>query len=198
MAYSYNEKLAERVIHLLKQKGVDYEEKRMFGGLCFMVCNKMAISVCKGKDGISDQLTFRCERVMQETYLKMPNVLPVDSTGMPLSGFLFVESSGIQDDESLKKWVYIGVNYAKSQSIEASNKNKSAYRKRITAKRKLEREAAVTETPTKEQGDESSKSEPVDTSNKKSKKDDEKEVVESSSPVATKKGKDVGQRPNRK
>ena len=95
----YDEHLADRIRLSLKQKKVAFEEKKMMGGLCFMVDDKMCMGVEKNK------LMARVGADNYETSLKKKGCRPMDITGKPLKGFVFVEPKGIDLDKDLEYWV---------------------------------------------------------------------------------------------
>jgi hypothetical protein len=106
-AVAYDEELAERVRSALGPvKRVT--EIRMFGGLCFAVNGNMAVGVLK------DELLVRMLPEDGRKALKEPSTRPMDFTGRPMDGFLFVGPAGTANARSLKKWVARGVGFASS------------------------------------------------------------------------------------
>ena len=71
----------------------------MMGGLCFMVKDKMCLGVVK------DMLMARVGLEMHAEALKKIGCKPMDFTGTPLKGFVFVEPQGIDLDEDLEYWI---------------------------------------------------------------------------------------------
>lgn len=102
---AYSEQLAERVARILQHEGVDFLEKKMFGGVAFMINDKMCVGIVK------DELMLRVMDDMEETVEKMDGVRPMDMTGKRMKGFYFIESSAMQKDSELKKWVDMGVEF---------------------------------------------------------------------------------------
>jgi TfoX/Sxy family transcriptional regulator of competence genes len=96
---AFDEKLAERVRGALAREETTVE-KRMFGGLAFMVRGSM----CCGVQG--DELVARVGPGAYEEALAEPHVRPMDFTGRPLTGFVYVEGDGIATDEALATWVH--------------------------------------------------------------------------------------------
>lgn len=95
---AYDEKLAERVRDLLNDKR-GYVEKKMFGGICFMLYGNMVCGV------VGDKLMAR---VGKENYLKLLKrkyADPMDITGKPLKGLLFVYAGGIKTKKNLQFWL---------------------------------------------------------------------------------------------
>ena len=103
----YDEKLADRIRKVLgKTKKV--AEKKMFGGLSFLLNGKMLCGVLK------DDLVLRISHDEYEIAIKKPNVRPMDFTGRLMKGFVYVNQKGCNSDEDLKKWVDLSLNHAKS------------------------------------------------------------------------------------
>ncbi len=103
----YDENLAERV-RAVFQSEPGYTERKMFGGLCFMVGGNMAVGVT-GSD-----LMVRPGPDNFEAALALPHARPMDFTGRPMKGFVYVESSGIATDPALAEWVERGAGFARS------------------------------------------------------------------------------------
>ena len=96
---AYDNYLAERIANSLKSRKTGYEEKKMMGGLCFMVDDKMCIGIVK------DMLMARIHPDVYESSLEKPGVRPMDFTGKPMVGYIFVEPSVLDRDEDLDYWV---------------------------------------------------------------------------------------------
>jgi TfoX/Sxy family transcriptional regulator of competence genes len=94
----YNEDLARRVRqHLSGRDGIS--ERKMFGGLCFMVNGNMFCGVVK------DELMVRVGPAGHEAALRRPYARPMDFTGRPMTGMVFVEPPGTTDEADLAGWV---------------------------------------------------------------------------------------------
>ncbi|HMS85050.1 MAG TPA: TfoX/Sxy family protein [Nitrospira sp.] len=95
---AYNERVAERIRkYFTRQKGV--EEKRMFGGLCFMLNGHMCCGIEK------DRLMVHVLPDRYETLLKKPHARKMDFTGKPLKGFLFISEAGYRTAAGLARWL---------------------------------------------------------------------------------------------
>jgi len=104
---AYDEGLAERIRGLLEDSG-KASERRMFGGLAFMIHGHMTLGIVK------DELMVR---VGPDTYphsLREPHARAMDFTGRPMKGFVFVSPEGLESDADLQRWVERGVRYAAS------------------------------------------------------------------------------------
>lgn len=104
---AYDENLAKRVRSVLKRRrGVS--EKKMFGGLAFLVNGNMACGV------LGENLMVRVGPEGYEAALKRSGALPMDFTGRPMKGMVYVTPRGARRAPSLKAWVDEGVAYARS------------------------------------------------------------------------------------
>jgi hypothetical protein len=104
---AYDEGLAQRIWEVLgEQPGL--VEKKMFGGVGFMVHGNMACGVHK------DMLIVRVGPEKHEEALARPHTKPFDITGRPMKGWVMVASDGYESDEALKGWVRWGVDFALS------------------------------------------------------------------------------------
>lgn len=103
-----DEKLAARIRRAMAERQ-DVEEKRMFGGLAFMVRGHMAVGVVKSTLMV---------RVAGDDYAAMldePHARPMDFTGRPLKGFVYVDPPGVASAPALRRWVARGVAFAESK-----------------------------------------------------------------------------------
>lgn len=104
---AYDEGLAHRVMTLLSgQSGL--VEKKMFGGVGFIINGNMACGVNK------DDLIVRVGPDNYEQALSQPNSRPFDFTGRPMKGWVMVDQDGISSDQDLQNWVAQGVEFAQS------------------------------------------------------------------------------------
>ncbi len=105
---AHDEELANRVRELvLIEPGLS--EKRMFGGLAFLVDGHMAVSV-SGQGG----LLLRVDPQETAALLEQPHAQPFQMRGRTMSGWLRIEPEGVQDLERLEAWVARGIDYARS------------------------------------------------------------------------------------
>jgi len=103
---AYDETLAARVRALLASRS-DVTERKMFGGLTFLVGGNM----CCGVNG--DELIVRLDPEREDEALARPHARPMDFTGRPMRGFVTVRPEGLAD-EQLKRWVGDAVARAES------------------------------------------------------------------------------------
>ncbi len=108
---AYDERLAERVRKsLVRRRRIS--EKKMFGGLCFLANGHMCCGVI-GKD-----LVVRVGPKAYEASLKNPGARPMDFTGRPLPGLVYVGKRGYESDQALRDWVLRGLEHARSLPAE--------------------------------------------------------------------------------
>jgi len=104
---AYDKDLAARMFQIMAAMNPPgLAEKKMFGGVGFLVQGNMACGV--HQDGL-------IVRVGSEGYmdaLNRPGAHPFDMTGRPMSGWVSVKPSGFQSDEVLKEWVDLGLQFA--------------------------------------------------------------------------------------
>jgi TfoX/Sxy family transcriptional regulator of competence genes len=106
---AYSERLLERIRAVLAGR-TDVVEKRMFGGVAFMVSGRMAC----GPHG--DRLIVRIGTEAAEKYVGQPNVRPMDFTGKVLRSFATIEPNGIRTESQLRKWVLMAAAFAVQDS----------------------------------------------------------------------------------
>jgi hypothetical protein len=104
---AYDEGLATRVRDLLGDHP-GLAEKKMFGGLAFLLDGNMACGV-RGHD-----LIVRVAADAAEATLREPGTRPFDLTGRPMKGWLLVDADGHAEDDDLRRWVDRGLAYATS------------------------------------------------------------------------------------
>lgn len=101
---AYNLKLAERIRSELD--GMPYVEKKMFGGVGYLLQGNMACGVIK------DDLIVRVDPKRFNALLNKSHVRLFDMTGKPMKGWLVVEADGIKTAKQLTSWVKEGVEFA--------------------------------------------------------------------------------------
>jgi TfoX/Sxy family transcriptional regulator of competence genes len=102
---SYDESLAVRIRYVLKNRE-NVTEKKMFGGLAFLLHGKMFCGIVK------DELMVRVGPDRFEDSLGEAHVRPMDFTGRPMNGYVFVEPEGCLTEKEVKVWVERGTAFA--------------------------------------------------------------------------------------
>jgi TfoX/Sxy family transcriptional regulator of competence genes len=106
---AYNLELAERIRSQLD--GIPVVEKKMFGGVGFLLNGNIACGVNK------DDLIVRVNPEKHTALLKKPHVKPFDMTGKPMKGWLLVEIDGVKTEKQLSTWVKEGVEFASTLPV---------------------------------------------------------------------------------
>jgi TfoX/Sxy family transcriptional regulator of competence genes len=92
------------------------EEKHMFGGVCFMVNDKMCAGIVK------DELMCRIDPEKEAELLHMPGVRPMDFSGKPMKGYLYVACEYLRKPSELKYWLDLCLEF--NPKAKASKKKK--------------------------------------------------------------------------
>ncbi len=103
---AYDEALAERIRQILA--GEPTTERKMFGGIAFMVCGNMLVGVTR------DDLMVRVGAAAHEDSLARPHARPMDFTGRPMKGMVYVGPEGYASDADLREWVERGLSHART------------------------------------------------------------------------------------
>ncbi len=119
---AYNEKLANMTRELITLTQKNVEEKPMFGGLCFMVNDKMCVGVEK------DRLMVRLEPAIYDEVMEREGCKPMDFSGRPMKGFVFVDADVLNTKKKLEYWVKLALEYNKI--AKASKKKKKTVKKK--------------------------------------------------------------------
>jgi TfoX/Sxy family transcriptional regulator of competence genes len=107
-AMAYDEQLAARIREALDGEA-DVSEKRMFGGLAFLVDGRMALAASGGGG-----LLLRVDPERAESLLSEPAVRRFEMRGRELAGWLWVGADAIATDDELQRWVDVGVARARA------------------------------------------------------------------------------------
>jgi TfoX/Sxy family transcriptional regulator of competence genes len=111
----YDEALAERVRNaLLTVPQVD--EKKMFGGITFMVSGQMCCGVLK------NDLIVKVGAEGWDEIIAQPHVRPFDFSGRPMVGMVYVAPSGVASDEALHSWIARGVQFVQQNPKKPTRK----------------------------------------------------------------------------
>jgi len=102
---TYDEGLAQRIREMLDEPP-GLVEKKMFGGVGFILHGNMACGVHK------DKLILRVGPEETEEALRRPHTTPFDITGRAMKGWVMVEAPGYERDDDLEEWVQQGVDFA--------------------------------------------------------------------------------------
>lgn len=104
---AYDEGLAQRVRACLADRN-DVTEKKMFGGLCFLVGGNMAAGI------VGAELMLRVGPDAYTACLALPHAREMDFTGKPLRGYVYVAPEGLASDRDLEAWVGKAVRFVRT------------------------------------------------------------------------------------
>jgi TfoX/Sxy family transcriptional regulator of competence genes len=103
----YNEKLADRIREIISVTHKNVNEKRMFGGLCFMVNDKMCVGVEQ------ERLMVRLDPSRYNEVMAKEGCRPMDFTGKVMKGFVFVDIDALNTKKKLEYWINLALDYNK-------------------------------------------------------------------------------------
>lgn len=119
---AYDEFAADRIRQVFQDKRVAYEEKKMIGGMCFMVDGKMCVGTHIDKKSGQNLLMARIGEDAVEEAMKQDGCLPMDFTGRPMKGYVFVNPDGTDMDADLASWIQLAMDF--NPLAKASKKRK--------------------------------------------------------------------------
>lgn len=117
---AYNEHLADRINMILKDKNVNFYEKKMFGGLCFMVEDKMCVGIIK------DELMARIGEENYSDALTKKGCKEMTFTGRLMKGYVYLDDNAIDIDKDLEYWIQLALDFnpiAKVSKKKSKSKN---------------------------------------------------------------------------
>lgn len=105
---AYNERLADRTREMIARTHSNVEEKKMFGGLCFMVNGKMCVGV------ESERMMVRFDPALTDELMEKDGVGPMDFTKRVMKGFAFVDAGVLKWDKQLEYWIALALEFNKT------------------------------------------------------------------------------------
>jgi TfoX/Sxy family transcriptional regulator of competence genes len=138
---AYDVHLADRIRSILKSAGA-FSEKKMFGGLSFMVNGHMCCGVLK------TDLVLRLTPEEAGAALREPHTRPMDFTGKPMKSMICVSAMGTDSDQALAAWVESAVRLAQS-APEKTNARRAAKARRLTSSGLAARGSATSKSASK-------------------------------------------------
>jgi len=104
---AYDEELANRLREVLAREK-RLTEKRMFGGLAFLIAGHMAVAASR-----TGGLLLRCDPATTDTLIAEPGTDRFVMRGKAMDGWLYVAPDAVEDDAELRRWVAHGVDYVR-------------------------------------------------------------------------------------
>jgi TfoX/Sxy family transcriptional regulator of competence genes len=105
---AYDEDLAQRIREMLVDKP-DITEKKMFGGLAFLIAGNMAVAA-SGQGG----LLVRVDPTKSDKVVATTTARPMEMRGRAMQGWLRVDADDVRTKRQLTKWVQVGTTFARS------------------------------------------------------------------------------------
>jgi len=102
---AYDEYLAERIAKALKDKRVSFEEKKMMGGLCFLVDEKMCVGIIK------NDMMARLNPDIWEEAMTKKGCREMDFTKRPMKGYVYLSPEGIDMEDDLDYWIQLALDF---------------------------------------------------------------------------------------
>ncbi|MEI6435474.1 MAG: TfoX/Sxy family protein [Bacteroidota bacterium] len=102
---AYDEFLADRIRHKFRELDIPWVDKKMMGGLCFMVDDKMCVGIVK------EQMMARIDPDRMAEAFQKPGCREMDFTRRPMKGFVFVEPEGIDRDEDFEYFIKLALEF---------------------------------------------------------------------------------------
>ena len=105
---AYDEALADRIRVVIAKRRMRVEEKKMFGGLCFLIGGNMSCGI------VDDELMLRVGPDAYESTLAKKHARAMDFTGRPMRGMVYVAKAGFRTEKQLAGWLDLGFAFAGS------------------------------------------------------------------------------------
>ena len=114
---AYNELLADRIGRFLEENKVSFYERKMFGGLCFMVEDKMCVGIIK------NELMARIGTENYTEALTKNGCKEMTFTGRPMKGYVYLDDDALDLEVDLEYWLQLALDY--NPLAKASKKRQS-------------------------------------------------------------------------
>jgi TfoX/Sxy family transcriptional regulator of competence genes len=138
---AYDVHLADRIRAIMNTAG-EFSEKKMFGGLAFMVNGRMCCGVLK------TDLVLRLTPERAAASLCQPHTRPMDFTGKPMKSMIYVSETGTDSDKALAAWVESAVRLARGLP-EKKEARRAGTERRITSSGLAARGSAISRSASK-------------------------------------------------
>jgi len=108
---AYDQYLAERINRILDEQRIQFFTKSMMGGLCYMMNDKMLCGLMFNKKHGMELLMARIGEDAQTEAMQKKGCKPMDFTGRPMKGYVFVSAAGFDTDEDLRYWIDLCIGF---------------------------------------------------------------------------------------
>jgi TfoX/Sxy family transcriptional regulator of competence genes len=138
---AYDEKLAGRIRALLSRSG-EFDERKMFGGIAFMVDGHMCCGL------IGRTLMLRVGTEAYEEALRKPHTRMMDFTGRPMKGYIYVDPPALKTAAGLASWLDRGLTFV--QDLNSTPRSRQAHVPGVRAKPARPQNSRKTARPAKQ------------------------------------------------
>jgi len=121
---AFDQHLADRITNSLEDRHANFLSKNMMGGHIYMVDDKMCCGIHIDKKYGDSLLMVRIGEVAYETEIKKDVCLPMDFTGRPMKGYIFVTPDGFDEDQDLDYWIDLALEFLPSVKARPKKKKK--------------------------------------------------------------------------
>lgn len=118
----HDTELAERIRHVLRERS-DLTERKMFGGLAFLLAGRMCCGILGG------ELIVRIADDEFQSVMRRPHVRLMDFTGKPLKGFVYVSPPGFRTSTLLRAWLARGERFLRQNSMTVAGRRAGTTRR---------------------------------------------------------------------
>ncbi len=122
---AFDEFLGDRIRRILEEKHVVFTERKMMGGLIFMIDEKIMCGIHIDKKIGDSLLMARIGEAAYEQHIDREECRPMDFTGRPMRGYIFIVPDGMDTDEDLAYWVQLAVDFNPLAKASKKRKKKS-------------------------------------------------------------------------
>lgn len=113
---AYSEEIARRIRNKLSDFQVDFNEKKMFGGIAFMISDKMCVGVVK------DRMMLRVLEDRYDELIEENHVHPMEFTGKTMRGFIFLDEKAFESEADLDRWIGYGLEFGEKGVLKSKKK----------------------------------------------------------------------------
>lgn len=108
---AYDEYLGDRITHILQEKNTEFFTKKMMGGLIFMVREKMCLGIHIDKKFGASLLMAKIGQEAYQKEIDKEVCLPMDFTGRPMKGYIFITPEGFDNELDLEYWIDLALDF---------------------------------------------------------------------------------------
>ena len=126
---AYDEYLADRIRLQLNEKHIHFDELKMMGGLLFKVDNKMLCHIHINKNYGDSLIMARIGEAVYQNEIEKPDCLPMDFSGKPMKGYIYITPDGFDTENDLSYWVDLCLDFNPLANAAKSKKKQSSQNK---------------------------------------------------------------------